>query len=239
MQPHHRPALFKYRHFEAEIILLCVRWYLRYSLSYRDLEEMMAERGLCVNHTTIYRWVQHYAPILEKRCRAKLKVTNSSWRVDETYIKVKSQWMYLYRAVDSEGNTVEFLLSPTRNTQAAKRFFCKALRTKHTVPPLVINVDKNPAYPKAVAKLKKKGTLPRSCKLRPIKYLNNFIEQDHRFIKRRVNPDMGFWSFETAWRTLQGYEAMHQLRKGQVQGTSRGDIRSQVRFVSTAFGLAA
>jgi IS6 family transposase len=234
-----RPKLFKYRHFEAEIILLCLRWYLRYSLSYRDLEEMMAERGLSVDHTTIFRWVQHYSPVLEKRCRARLKPTNNSWRVDETYIKVKGQWMYLYRAVDSDGNTVEFMLSPTRNATSAKRFFRKALRAKHTVLPRVINVDRNPAYPKAVQKLKRKGTLPQSCKLRPIKYLNNLIEQDHRFIKRRVNPGMGFGSFDTAWRTLQGYEAMHQLRKGQVRGTSKGDIRSQVEFVSRAFRLVA
>ncbi len=147
--------------------------------------------------------------------------------------------MYLYRAVDSEGNTIEFMLSLTRNGQDAKRFFRKALRAKHTVPPRVSNVDKNPAYPKAVGKLMKKGTLPQGCKLRPVKYLNNLVEQDHLFIKRRVNPGMGFWSFYTAWRTLQGYEATNQLRKGQVRGTTKGDIRSQVRFVSTAFGLAA
>ncbi len=109
------PKLFKYRHFEPEIILLYLRWYRRYSLSYRDLEEMMAERGLSVDHTTIYRWVQQFAPILEKRCSAKLRATNDSWRVDETYVKVKGAWMYLYRAVDSDGNTVEFMLSPTRD----------------------------------------------------------------------------------------------------------------------------
>jgi transposase, IS6 family len=234
-----QPKLFKYRHFQPEIILLCVRWYLRYSLSYRDLEEMMAERGFCVDHTTIYRWVQHYAPVLERKCRSRLKPTNNSWRVDETYIKVKGEWMYLYRAVDSEGNTVEFMLSPSRDGTSAKRFFRKALHAKHTIPPRVINVDRNPAYPKAVSKLKKKGTLPRGCKLRPIKYLNNLIEQDHRFIKRRTNLGMGFWSFDTAWRTIQGYEAMHQLHKGQVRGTKRGDILSQVLFVATAFGLAA
>ncbi len=178
-----------------------------------------------------------------RRCRAKLKPTNDSWRVDETYIKVKGEWLYLYRAVDSDGNTIEFMLSPRRNAVSAKRFFCKALRAKHTVPPRVINVDRNPSYPRAVNKLKKKGTLPRGCKLRPVKYLNNLVEQPPRgyprFIKRRVNPGMGFWSFETAWRTLQGYEATNQLRKGQVKGTTRGDIISQVRFVSTAFGLAA
>jgi transposase, IS6 family len=234
-----QPTLFKYRHYEAEIILLCLRWYLRYSLSYRDLEEIMVERGLCVDRTTIYRWVQRYAPLLEKRCRAKLKPTNSSWRVDETYIKVKGQWCHLYGAVDAEGNTVEFMLSPTRDAQAAKRFFRKALRARHTTSPRVINVDKNPACPKAVGKLKKKGTLPRRCKLRPIKYLNNLVEQDHRFIKRRVSPGSGFWSLETAWRTTQGYEATNQLRKRQVKGTTRADIRSQIRFVAAAFGLSA
>jgi transposase, IS6 family len=187
-----QPKLFKYRHFEPEIILLCVRWYSRYSLSYRDLEEMMTERGLSVDHTTIYRWVQYYAPILEKKCRSKLKPTCDSWRVDETYIKVKGNWMFLYRAVDSTGATVEFMLSPTRDAVSAKRFFRKALRSKHTVAPRVINVDKNPSYPKAIGKLKKKGTLPRWCELRPVKYLNNLIEQDHRFIKRRVNPGMGY-----------------------------------------------
>src|SRR5438045_4128570 len=120
---------FKWRHFESEIILLCVRWYLRYSLSYRDLEEMMRERGLQVDHTTIYRWVQRYTPELDKRCRPHLKATTDSWKVDETYIKVRKTWMYLYRAVDSQGNTLEFLLSPTRDAQAAKGFFVKALHS--------------------------------------------------------------------------------------------------------------
>src|SRR5437773_6874819 len=122
-----QPNPFKWRHFEAEIILLCVRWYLHYSLSYRDLEEMMRERGLQVDHTTIYRWVQHYAPELEKRCRPHLKPTIDSWRVDETYIKVKKERVYLYRAVDSQGNTLDFFLSPTRDAQGAKRFFLKML----------------------------------------------------------------------------------------------------------------
>jgi IS6 family transposase len=196
---------FKWRHFEAEIILLCVRWYLRYSLSYRDLEEMMLERGLHVDHTTIYRWVQHYAPEIDKRSRPHLKACNDSWRVDETYIKVKKVWMYLYRAVDSEGNTLEFLLSSTRDAEAAKRFFLKALHspagsapgahpvegqveeltaaTNLTTSALrVINVDKNAAYPKAMAELKASGVLPEAVELRQVKYLNNLVEQDHRFI---------------------------------------------------------
>jgi len=255
---------FKWHHFGAEIILLCVRWYLRYSLSYRDLEEMMLERGLRVDHTTIYRWVQRYAPELEKRCRPHLKATNDSWRVDETYIKIKGTWTYLYRAVDSEGNTLEFLLSPTRDAEAAKRFFVKALHsTVSSAPqarqieeqvaqpadatdsnitkptPRVINVDKNAAYPKAIAELKAAGILPEQVELRQVKYLNNLVEQDHRFIKRLVKPGMGFFSFESAWRTLQGYEVMNMMRKGQMCGVEKGDIMRQVAFVASLFGVAA
>ncbi len=253
---------FKWRHFEAEIILLCVRWYLRYALSYRDLEEMMLERGLHVDHTTIYRWVQHYAPELEKRSRPHLKACNDSWRVDETYIKIKKVWTYLYRAVDSEGNTLEFLLSSTRDAEAAKRFFLKALPSPAgsapqahpfeeqvaeptsmanpvTPTPRVIHVDKNAAYPKAMAELKAAGQLPESVQLRQVNYLNNMVEQDHRFIKRLVKPGMGFFSFETARRTLQGYELMHMLRKGQMRGMEKGDILGQVAFISALFGMAA
>ena len=222
--------LFKWRHFEEEVILLCVRWYLRYALSYRDLEEMMLERGLHVDHTTIFRWVQRYAPELEKRCRPHLKETTDSWRVDETYVKVKGVWMYLYRAVDSQGKTIEFFLSATRDAEAAKRFFGKALGASHTVTPRVITVDKNAAYPKALNELKAAQALPASCELRQSKYLNNVVEQDHRFIKRLVKPGMGFFSFETAWRTLQGYEAMHMIRKGQMQGVKKGDSLSQATF---------
>jgi transposase-like protein len=200
---------------------MCARWYLRYVLSYRDLEEMMRERGLYIDHTTIYRWVQHYAPELEKRCWLHLKTTNGSWRVDEMYIKVKKVWMYLYRAVDSEGNTLEFLLSPRRDAEAAKRFFAKALAALHTSTPRVITVDKNAAYPKAFKELKAGRALPDSCELRQSKYLNNLIEQDHRFIKRLVKLGMGFFSFETAWRTVQGYEAMNMLRKGQIHGVEK------------------
>jgi IS6 family transposase len=233
------PNLFKWRHFEAEIILLCVRWYLRYSLSYRDLEELMAERGLQVDHTTIYRWVQNYAPELEQRCRPHLKRTTDSWHVDEMYVKVKGVWMYLYRAVDSAGNTLEFLLSATRDTVAAKRFFSKALNAAHTVTPRVITVDKNAAYPKAYRELRAEGSVPESCELRPVKCLNNIVEQDHRFIKRLVKPGLGFFSFETAWRTLQGYEVMHLMRKGQVNGVVKGDITGQVTFIASLFGVAA
>jgi IS6 family transposase len=230
---------FKWRHFQAEIILLCVRWYLRYPLSYRDLEEMMLERGLHIDHTTIYRWVQLYAPELEQRCRSHLKTTNDSWRVDETYVKVKKVWKYLYRAVDSQGNTLEFLLSPTRNAQAAKRFFSKALAAPHISTPRVITVDKNAAYPKAFKELKAEKIMPVLCELRQSKYLNNLVEQDHRFIKRLVKLGMGFFSFETAWRTLQGLEVMNMIRKGQVHGVGKGNILNQVMFIASLFGVAS
>jgi transposase-like protein len=185
-------APFKWRHFEAEIILLCVRWYLRSALSYRDLEEIMQERGLHVDHTTIYRWVLHYAPELKKQCRPHLKATTDSWRVDETYVKVKKVWQYLYRAVDSQGNTLEFFLSPKRDTQAAKRFFSKALHAHHTMTPRVITVDKNAAYPKALNEWKAEGLLPQPCELRQSKYLNNPIEQDHLLTQTSGEARDGF-----------------------------------------------
>ncbi len=230
---------FKWRHFQADIILLCVRWYLRYSLSYRDLEEMMLERGLHVDHTTIYRWVQDYAQELDKRCRPHLKTCNDSWKGDETYIKVKKEWVYLYRAVDSQGNTLEFFFSATRDSEAAKHFFVKTLTASHTTEPRVINVDKNAAYPKAFNDLKAAGLIAPSCELRQVKYLNNLIEQDHRFIKRLTRPGMGFFSFETAWRTLQGFEVMNMIRKGQLQGADKGDVKGQIALVATLFGVAA
>ncbi len=236
MNPKHP---FKWRHFQSDIILLCVRWYLRYPLSYRHLEEMMLERGLTVDHSTVYRWVQAYAPELDKRCRPHLRPTNDSWRVDETYIEVKGEWKYLYRAVDSEGNTLDFMLSAKRDARAAERFFRKVLKAEHNQEPRVINVDKNAAYPPAIDELKADETLPKTTELRPVKYLNNIVEQDHRFIKRLVNPGMGFGSFNTARRTLRGYEAMNMIRKGQVHGVEKGDILGQVEFVCQIFGVAA
>ncbi len=200
---------------------------------------MMAERGLHVDHTTIYHWVQRYAPELEKRCRPHLKATTDSWRVDETYIKVKKEWVYLYRAVDSQGNTLEFFFSPTRDAQAAKRFFLKTLATSHTSEPRVINVDKNAAYPKAEASLRAEGLIPIQCELRQVKYLNNLVEQDHRFIKRLTKPGLGFFSFQTAWRTLQGYEVMNMIRKGQMRGVDKQDSTGQKAFIASLFGVAA
>jgi IS6 family transposase len=175
---------------------------------------------------------------LEKRCRPQLKVGNGSWKVDETSIKIKKVWMSLYRAVDSEGNTLEFLLSPTRDAEAAKGIFLKALGAVHTSTPRVINVDKNAASPKAMSDLKVAGVLPRNEELRQVKYLNNLIEQDHRYIKRWTKPGMGFFSFETAWRTFQGFEMRNKLRKGQVQGVAKGEVRGQVTLIARRFGVA-
>ncbi|PFV83565.1 IS6 family transposase, partial [Bacillus thuringiensis] len=137
-----------------------VRWYLRYSLSFRDLAEMMEERGLSISHTTIMRWVHQYGPELDKQIRCYLKHTNDSWRVNETYIKVKGQWIYLYRAVDSKGNTIDFYLSETRDTKAVKRFFKKALRSFHVSQPRVVTIDKNPDYPVAIEGLKNEKKMP-------------------------------------------------------------------------------
>ena len=136
-----RPALFRGRHFTDEIIVLCVRWYLRYSLSYRDLTEIMCERNLSIDPSTIWRWVQRYAPELNVRVRRELKPTNGSWRTDETYVRVAGRWTYLYRAVDSTGVTIDFLLSETRDLTSARRFFQKALAAPGHPRPRVINVD--------------------------------------------------------------------------------------------------
>ncbi|PZD70462.1 hypothetical protein C1752_12033 [Acaryochloris thomasi RCC1774] len=230
---------FKWRHYQAEIILLNVRWYCRYPLSYRNLEDMMLERGLEVDHSTINRWVLHYGPELDDRTRPYIKPTNDSWKVDETYIKVRKKWMYLYRAIDSDGNTLDFLLTARRNAPAAERFLRKVLLNDYTQDPRVINVDKNPAYPKAIEKLQKDEDLPERSKLRAVKYLNNLIEQDHRFIKRLTKAGMGFGSFYTARRTLKGFESMNMIRKGQVKGVEKRDVMGQISFINNIFGVAA
>ena len=234
-----RPALFKWRHFEPAIITCAVGWYLRFSLSYRDVEELLTERGIPAGHTTIWRWVQCYAPELNKRCRRELKPTSGSWRVDETYVRVKGKWVYLYRAVDSTGATIDFLLSARRDAAAAKRFFQRALRAPGHPRPRVINVDGNRSYPKVVAELKTAGKLGRRCRCRTCPYLNNIVEQDHRAIKRRVNASQGFRSCHGARRTIQGYEAVHMIRKGQVTWLSKGDVVGLVLFINETLGLRA
>jgi IS6 family transposase len=230
---------FKGRQFMGETILWAVRWYLMFPVSYRDLELMLQDRGVAVDHSTIFRWIQAYAAELEKRIRLHLRLTNGSWRVDDTFIKVKGRWTYLYRAVDKTGQTIDFLLSAKRDAAAAKRFFRKALAQPHTVNPRTITVDKNACYPKAITGMKRDGQLWRRSKLRQIKYLNNIIEQDHRRIKRLTGPGLGFGSFRTARRTLAGFEAMAMIRKGQVTGIKGNDMIAQARFVAHIFQMAA
>ncbi len=230
---------FKGRQFTADVILWAVRWYLMFPISYRDLELMLQDRGVTVDHTTIFRWIQAYAAELEKRIRPQLRLSNGSWRVDETYVKVKGRWTYLYRAVDSRGQTIDFLLSAKRDAEAAKRFFRKALGQPHTVNPRTITVDKNPAYPKAVTEMKADGELWRFSRLRQCKFLNNIVEQDHRRIRRLIRPGLGFGGFWTARRTLAGYEAMAMIRKGQVRNLGGRDIKAQAAFIAELFEIAA
>jgi IS6 family transposase len=217
----------------------CVRWYLRYPISVAQMGEMTAERGLSISASCIWRWVQIYGPELDKRCRRHLKPTNKSWRLDETYIKVKGQERFLYRAVDSTGQTIDFLLTARRDAAAAKRFFRRALAQTGNPMPRVINVDKNRAYPAAVEGLKQEGIIRRRCQLRQCKYLNNVVEQDHRNVKRRTWLAKGYGSVPTAWRTLRGIEAMDMIRKGRARRVAKGDTVAQIKFVEKLFGITA
>jgi transposase-like protein len=230
---------FKGRQYSGEVILMAVRWYLRYPLAYQHVSDLLAERGLAVDPSCIWRWVRAYAAELSKRCRPHLKPARKSYRVDETYIKVKGEEKYLYRAVDSEGQTIDFLLAARRDAAAAKRFFRKIFRTSSNPMPRVINVDKNPTYPAAIRELKREGTLKLRVRLRQCKYLNNIIEQDHRAVKKRTWLAKGYGSFQSAWQTLQGIETMHMIRKGRVRWLAKNDVRAEARFVAELFGISA
>ena len=199
----------------------------------------MRERGLTVDHTTVFRWVQRYAPEINKGIRPHLKLAGTSYRVDETYIKVGKSCKYLYRAIDSTGQTIEFMLSAKRDVSAAKRFFKKMMRADHRRLPFTISVDKNAAYLEAFVTSRDEKILPRDCKLRSVKYLNDIIEQDHRFIKKRVIACLGYRSFDTAERTIQGVEAINMMRKGQVKRLDRSDTAGQAKFVASLFQIAA
>ena len=230
---------FKWRNYPGDIIMWCVRWYLRYPISFAHMAEMAVERGLAIDASCIWRWVQIYGPELDKRCRRHLKPTNKSWRLDETYIKVKGRDRFLYRAVDSSGQTIDFLLTDRRDAAAAKRFFRRALENEGNAKPRVINVDKNLAYPRAVKELKREGAISRRCRLRQCRYLNNVVEQDHRNVKRRMWLAKGYGSIWTAWRTLRGIEAIAMVRKGRVRWVAKDDPAGQAKFIGKLFGIAA
>ncbi len=231
---------FKGRHFTGEVILWAVRWYCRYGISYRDLEEMLAERGIDVDHTTIYRWVQRYAPEMEKRLRwFWRRGFDPSWRLDETYVKVRGKWTYLYRAVDKRGDTIDFYLSPTRGAKAAKRFLGKTLRgLKDWEKPTKLNTDKAPSYGAAIAELKREGKLAPETEHRQVKYLNNVLEADHGKLKMLIKPVRGFKSMPTAYATIKGFEVMRALRKGQARAWClQPGIRGEVRLIERSFGI--
>src|SRR3982750_2452988 len=206
---------FKGRHFEATLILQAASWYLRYPLSYRDIEELFLERGLEVDHSTLNRWVLAYAPLIERRLRTFRKPHCGSIRVDETYIKIRGQWRYLYRAIDKHGNPVDFLLTAKRDLEAAKRFFRKALKDQPLLSLDRIGTDGAGPYPPAIAEARKAGLLARTPLHYVTKHLQQGIESDHFRVKRPM-PRIGcFQAFHTARRTIQGFEAMLWLRKGR------------------------
>src|SRR5215510_3503533 len=161
-----RPALFWKRKFEPHVIVTCVRWYCRFCLSLRDLKELMAERGLVVDHTTIWRWVQRYGPEVHRRLRGNVKQKSSTWHMDETFVRIAGRWLYLFRAVDSHGQTVDFYLSETRDREAAKHFLKKALANADNRPPQVFARDGLPSYPAPIRQLQIDGHLSRRCRQR-------------------------------------------------------------------------
>ena len=206
---------FKGSHFEKEIIMWGVRWYIAYPISYRQLEEMMGERGVSVDHSTLNRWVIKYAPEVEKQFRRCQRPVGRSWRLDETYVKIKGKSAYLYRAVDKDGHTIDFLLTPNRDRDAAETFLRKAIRTQGL--PEKITIDKSGANTAAITHYNTTQKAP--LIIRHCKYLNNIVEQDHRAVKRLTRPMLGFKSFWAARCTIAGIEVMHAIRKGQLAAT--------------------
>jgi len=229
---------FKWKHAVGEVILWLVTWYSRYALSYRDLKEIAAERGFKLERSTICRWVQEYAPEIKKRINPYLKSSCDSWKLDETYVKIKGRWHYLYRAIDKEGNTLDWMLSVNRNKQAAKRFFKKLFSTQHATCPRVINVDKSPTFPPALSELQAENKAPKKTTLRAVKYLNNSMENDHKFTKSKSRYRQWYQSFSTAKNTLDGIETLRMIQKGQVRNIGK-DVVKQNQFVRNLFGIAA
>jgi len=207
---------FKGVQFPKEVILFAVFFYVRYTVSYRDLEEIMAERGVILDHATLNRWVAKYSPQIATTARRRKAPADRSWRMDETYIKVKGEWIYLYRAVDKLGKTLDFMLSKRRNKPAAPRFFAHALEVNGLPRKIVIDRSgANTAGINAINRMLRRFGCPIPIEMVRIKYLNNMVEQDHRTIKKRVRPMLGFKSFVSAAATLEGIEVANMIRKGQ------------------------
>ena len=221
---------FKGKHFDKTVILMAVRWYVAYSLSYRDIEEMLKERGILVDHATINRWVLEYAPLLENEFRKKYKrPVGMSWRMDETYLKNSRNWGFLYRAVDKEGDTVDFMFSAKRDRKAALSFFKKAIGSNGF--PHTVTIDNSGANKAALEKLNGLFLMGNLYFLfiiiRRIKYLNNIVEQDHRHIKRIIKPMLGFKSLASAKATIAGVELHHMLKKGQMVNAANMPVWQQ------------
>jgi len=197
-----------------------------YPVSYRDLEEILAERGVAVDHATLNRWVVKYSPLIAATAQAKKCATAKSWRMDETYVKVRGRWTYLYRAVDSLGKTLDFMLSERRDTAAARRFFKQAIAANGQ--PDRVNIDKSGANfaglqaVNVILKFKGSGQL---ITIRQKKYLNNILEQDHCFIKHITGPMLGFKALHSAAATIAGIEAAHMIRKGQFGANSLSALK--------------
>jgi len=223
--------VIKRMHYPLEVMLTCVRWYAAYPLSLRHIEEMMAERGVCVDHATVHRWAIKILPVLAAAFRRRKRLVGMSWRMDETYVKVGGQWKYLYRAVDRDGHTIDFLLRAHRDLAAARTFFEHAIDL-HGVPAKV-TIDKSGANTAAVAGLRADSGI--DIELRQCKYLNNIVEQDHRAIKRIVRPMLGFKSFWCAARIIAGIETMHMIRKGQMLGHKGQSMSAAQQFYSLAY----
>jgi putative transposase len=219
---------FKGSHFEREVILWGMRWYVAYPISYRQLEEMMQERGVEVDHSTLNRWVVKYVPLLDEQFRERKRPVGSSWRMDETYVRIKGVWKYLYRAVDKAGATVDFLLTAKRDRKAALRFLRQTIGQNGV--PEKITIDKSGANTAAIESYNTDHEA--GIEIRQVKYLNNIVEQDHRAVKRLARPMLGFKSFRSARVTLTGIELMHMIRKGQLQ--TQGKLRPAQAFYSLA-----
>ena len=216
--------------FPIEVILVCIRWYAAYPLSSRHLEEMMGERGVTVDHSTVSRWAIRFLPLLEKIFRKYKRPVGGSWRMDETYIKVKGVWKYLYRAVDRDGKTIDFLLTAKRDKASAKRFFDKAMQANSV--PEKVTMDKSGANKAAIDEINANREKP--MVVRQVKYLNNIVEQDHRAVKRITKPMLGFKSFQSAKNILAGIELMHMNCKGQVMKEGADKMSFAEQFYALA-----